>query len=90
MEKVKKWYFILLLISLTSNSQQKTIIPTKGIVVFNCTEEIYDLKLYENSKKEFLKSLIQSTNNAIKKEKFQTDSILVNSVIEESSGIIFE
>ena len=94
MEKFKKWYFILLLISLTSNGQQKTIIPTKGIVVFNCTEEIYDLKLYENSKKEFLKSLIQGTNNAMKKERseieFQTDSIIMNSVIEESSSFFID
>lgn len=91
MERFKIKYLTMLLFSASFFGQQKAIIPKKGIVVFKCTEEIYDMKLYQNSKKEFFKSLMQSAGKTVKKEReemgIQTDSILLNSTIEALSNI---
>jgi hypothetical protein len=91
MEKFKKFYFIFFLIITSSFGQQKTIIPTKGIVVFNCTEEIYDSKLYKDSKKDFLKSMFQSVAPTVKREReelgIDVDSIQLKSVVELASQI---
>lgn len=80
-----------MLISLIGNAQHKTIIPTKGIVVFNCTEEIYDMKLYKDSKKEFFKSMLQHVAPTVKREReengIDVDSIQLYLAIEMASQI---
>ncbi len=50
-------YLIILFFSINLYSQNKTIVPKKGTVVFNCKEIITYEKLYEVSEKEFKTNL---------------------------------
>lgn len=70
---------LLLTISTSSFSQNKTIIPKNGIIVFKSNEEIYDTKLYQASKKDFFNSITLRLISSVKKEREEkgipTDSI---------------
>lgn len=57
MGKFKIYMSLILLYSLTGIAQNKTIVPTSGAIVFNAKVTITDQKLYNASKKAFIKNL---------------------------------
>ncbi len=85
MEKVIRIFLLLFLIT-NAFSQNKAISPKNGIIVFKCIEVIQDAKLYETSKKEFLKSMIKGITSSVKDERDQlgkqTDSLKLKKLIE--------
>jgi hypothetical protein len=57
---MKQIYILLFLFSLIVYSQNKTIVPTKGAIVFVCKTTITDQVLFDQSKKEFKKKFFES------------------------------
>ncbi len=78
-------------------SQNKTIVPKIGTIVFNSREIIIDEVLYQNSMKEFKKKMLAEIKEVAELESsstdMKTDSIQIKEalqMIDENLSIIFE
>ena len=78
---------LIVFFSLNIYSQNKTIVPKKGTIVFNCNEIITDKKLYEVSKKEFKTNFSLFLKNKIITEREQLDekidSLQLKNILEQ-------
>ena len=82
----------IILISLNLFSQNKTIVPASGAIVFNAKVTITDQNLYDASKKAFMRKLLAGTvESEIKQQKAlgrEVDTARFNAQFEsEASGI---
>jgi hypothetical protein len=79
MGKFKQSILLFMLCSFAAIAQNKTIVPTSGAIVFSCKSIIHDQGLYDKSKKEFSKALVNSLKEEIVIEQ-QLKGLVVDTV----------
>lgn len=84
---MKFLYSIFLLLSSIAFSQNKTIVPTTGTIVFVKEENIFDKDLYIKSFKELMPKMKEKMKEEIYLERLidgkKTDTLLLNSEVEK-------
>jgi hypothetical protein len=80
---MKQIYILLFLFSLTVHSQNKTIVPRKGTIVFNSKDIITDQKLYQKSLDELKRNSISIIRKILLSENKQNaDTVQQNAMLK--------